>query len=284
MKPTELSLLIPTFALLTAPALLGQDGKHDEEPLFNRAAVPVFAKATTGPRAHVENDNGQRLGVVRDHILDRQTGKILFIAVGPAQDEAATGHLVPYGRFAWSAEERRLRLPMTLEALEALPVYDPDNIPPLDEHGLASGGGDASPEGRPLTETLEAGARRVRTSLSTSVVRGSRILAMRDAFAEVTELVLEPKRGTIAFVLASTDNIEEHPYVIPWRALTWKVQDETIEGIITLPIGADELMEGPRLERGDTMYLENRSVLEGIYAFYKLPLPLALQEEAQRRG
>ena len=230
MKHTRLLALVPALALFAAdPALARQEGggtAQDEQDQRPTLRPMTFVKASIGSTAFVKNEEGRRLGVVRDHVIGRQSGKVVHVAVGPVDEEQGPAHLVPYDRFSWDAEKQLLSLPLSADELAELPVFDPENLPPVGVSDLAGKDGEKKGEG----EAQEAAAAKMRASLASSVVLGSKIMAAREPFATVRELILEPKLGSIEFVLARSRGAEGDPHIIPWRAMNWRPTAPPAEG------------------------------------------------------
>ena len=275
MKRTRILPLIPTLTFLAAAPLFGQDASgvtQDAQPRSEELKSPTFIKATIGPGAVVADGAEQRLGVVRDHVIDRRSGKVLFVAVGPAQDDKAQAHLVPYGRFSWDPEQQRLLLPISAEELGSMPEYDPMNLPPIGGAGLE--GGAAGSGSRPDRSGEPKEAAVALPNLVSSEIFGSRIEAVRGKkFASVGNLVMEPDKGTIEFVLAAGDSSQDSPYIIPWRAMTWNDSGDD-RGHFALTVAEGDLAQAPRLERGNMSRLEQQEELETIYRFYALETPM----------
>jgi sporulation protein YlmC with PRC-barrel domain len=273
MKHIRTLPLLPAFAFLAAAPLFGQDGSgitQEEEQHAQERMSPTFVKAPIGSGAAIDNDAGERLGVVRDFVIDRRGGKVKFVAVGPAGDSKAQAHLVPYSRFSWDPEQQRLLLPINAEELDSMPHFDPMNLPPFDDIGRVGGGAGSSP-GSLAGEPREAAV--LLPDLVSSEILGSSVVAVGEEFASVRDLVLEPEQGTIAFILASGDSPEDSPYVIPWQAMTWTESGDDRSHFALTNVEGD-LAQAPRLEKGDMSRLVKKENLEAIYSFYALETPI----------
>lgn len=268
MIRTKQLTLVPALALLaTAPALAQEGGGATQEakPQAQTQHTSTFIKAPLGAKAIVENDEGQRLGVIRDHVIDARTGKVQHVVVGAGEGPQAAAHLVPYERFSWNAEEEQLVLALSAQELAALPKYEKMKPTP-DGEGAEAREASAKPDPGRLTATE---------------IAGSAIMARQDPFSQVGELVLEPERGVIVFVLAGRGAGEQNPYVIPWRAMTWTAAEEEGEqGAFMIGLAKDELQGAPKLEKGDVEKLKEPGTVERIYSFYKLTPP----HEKGKRG
>lgn len=273
MKLTKYLSLAPALAILAASSLAqeGSPVSGQSRPQAQELQRRTFVKASTGATAIVNDEEGQRLGVVRDHVIDLRSGRVLQVAVA-VDDKGNQARLVPYDRFSWSAEGQSLSLRMTADELGAMPVYDPGNLSASDAR--ASGG-----EGGKSLGAMKQGQK-----LASSGIRGSEVMARQEGFASVRELVLEPKLGTIAFVLASRPSAKADPLIIPWPAMTWKGAEEEGRGHFALPMAIDALEDAPELEGGDPARLEDGKTLESIYRFYDLTPPLSDVGKAGARG
>jgi len=276
MYLTKSISLASSVLILAAAPLIAQETKAPAAHESHRAGLrePVFVEASIGPQAFVDDPDGHRVGVVRDHLLDGRSGRVLFVAVTPAK-ETGTARLVPFSRFVWNAEEKRLQLPMSAEELTSLSEYRPEE---RGGRGLGSGVDTTSDNGDPR----EAAMPRTDGNLSSSTVLGCRVIASKDPFASVDALVLDPERGTIAFVLAtggaSKGASKGDPYVVPWTAMNWQESEETAEasGHFAVSIAPDRMAEAPRLKGGAISLLGEKKTLEAIYEFYRVSSPIPL--------
>jgi hypothetical protein len=264
---TRFTALVPAVALAAVAPLLQPvqetPGKHQG---------PVFVMATTGARAVVADEAGQRLGIAQEHVIDRSSGKVQFIAVQTDQGQGRA-RLVPYDRFSWDAKQRKLLLPLEAAELEKLPEYDPESLQSLggvaaSSTGAAKAGsgadGGSHEAGMPATQDLR--------NLASSEVVGSQVMAASGPFASIDGMLLDPERGTIAFVLARGARAGGDPYLIPWKAMRYEVSEDE-EGSFALPMSAESLAQAPKLEGGDPSSLEQDGKLEEILAFYDLGSP-----------
>jgi len=241
------------------------------EPVAGRAipSGPVFVKALTGQRAVIADASGQRLGIVRDHVIDRVSGRLLFVAVTVDQEaNSGRSRKVPFERFSWDPEQRRMTLPMTPDDLLRMPVYDEERVPPKDTAAgdEIDGRHDLARRDTPSPE------------LASADIRDCDVVLGKDLFASVDELVLEPKRGVVAFVLATGKQTRGDPLVLPWKAMSWKITDGG-DGCFDLDLPMDRAGEAPTLAGGDTRSLEDPDTLRAIQEFYGLPPTLVARRE-----
>jgi len=271
MKLTKYSSIASALAVLTTAPLLAQ--QHTTEVM----RAPTFAKAAIGDKAVVSNERAQPLGVVRDHVIDRRSGKVLYVAVGAAENKDAQARLVPFHEFTWSSEQQRLTLPITREQLANMPAYDPRNLPPIDA-------GDKSGSAEALAgQALEAAAKRPPTLATTMIQKSDIVAASGERFCAARTLILDVEYGTVAFVLGDNKAAKDDPHVIPWPALTWQAPADGQRGRLGLTLTMDVLETAPTLRQGDTSQLDRKAV-EKIFQFYKVTPPLAPEKKLDSRG
>ena len=264
MKRTKHLALVPAFAFLLACPFFAQENRGakghgkdaGQEEQGRMGWPPTFVTAPFGPEGIVLNEDGESLGVARDHFFHPRNGRVHSVVVGPAANDGPARR-VPYQRFVWNVEEKRLVLPMSAEELEKLPEYVPEKQPAA---GMAG---------------------KDKAHLAASEVLGGEILAGTAPFAAASELVLEPRSGVIAFVLARTESAETDPYVIPLTAMTWSPAKDDAKGRFTVAIDPERVAEAPKLEQGDKALLAKREVLERIHEFYGVSSPFASASQQQ---
>ena len=277
MKYGKNLTLLPTLALIAVAPLFGQEAGHGEHAEGrNQAAAefrtPTFVKLTVGRGAIVSNDAGERLGVMRDHVIERENGKVRFIVVDALRDASPVrACLVPYTRFTFDAKSQKLVLPMSMDALRALPEYDPKALQALGEIDGAPIRGEEVEDQAVAGDDVTPGKRPMRYLVTTAVLK-SQVLAQDEAFSHVTELLMEPKEGPVTFLLTNREQAEADPYIIPWKATTWGTNDEGM-GEFKLAITTDALADAPKLEGGDPLELKEKETLANIFRFYKLTPP-----------
>jgi len=280
MKHATCLTLYPALAILSATPLFAQEpvgtGPRGEQHPERELRLPNFVKAQLGSRAVVSEESDQRLGVVRDHVIDRRTGKILSIAVGTAR-EGGDMYLVPFREFTFDAESKSLSLAKSLEELAAMPLYDPATFNSAERLGMTDGSESAQGEAR------EAAAGQGRLNLASSVILGSRIGAGTDPFGSVGELILNADRGTVAFALAKTEIAGGDPLVIPWAAMQWQDARDG-KGHFLVRIPGDDPSIAPTLERGDASQLQDEGTLSSIYGFYGITAPPVSMKGGEARG
>ena len=264
--------IVPSAPLFAQEA---DEGVLAETTQGESLRLPTYIKAPIGAEATVANRAGETLGVMRDHVVEHRTGVLQFVAVGTARGEDAA-HLVPYDRFEWNKKEGRLVLEMTADELAALPKYDPKSLKKAGAKDAQAGDGDGA--------RVE---RKRKTTVAASELVGTTVMAREDAFAAVSELIIEPKTGTIAFVLASPGTGKDDPFVVPYEALTYQPASKEAQlekPQFLLDVARESLREAPVLKGGDVKGLTERKALEGIFGFYELELPTAGPVEAGTRG
>lgn len=262
MRLSKSAVLVPLLLLGAAP-LIAQEGGAEQNPQGKEKTQPdprpVFIDAALGAKAAVNGVDGQPLGTIHDHVIDRKSGRVGGVVLKAELAGEARLVLVPFGRFVWDAAARQLRADISKEELERMPEFEPVED------------GDAPEKGNSASAP--------KTLASTEVLR-SKVLAEKDPFGTVSGLVLEPSRGTIAFLLVKPAGQGSDPYVVPWQAATWDSKAPA-EGALqcAVAMAPDKLSGAPRLEGGDTRSLEtDPTLLKGIYAFYGVEQPFRTRE------
>lgn len=292
MKHANYFSMIPALALLSTAPAFGQAGKDttgtEQKPSQEQGQelrLPTYIKAPVGTKATVLNAEEQQLGTVRDHIIEPRSGKLLFIAVG-ALNTGDDARLVPYDRFTWDAKKQRLLLPLTAEELRSMPAYDRDSL-------IASDRADDEVEIDDVDDEMgdevsdQVGKQTAKKHVATTMLFGSEVVATNEPFATVSELIIEPEKGLVAFVLADSEDAKTGPFVIPWDAMTWeaaKTEDGESDSRFVIARSTDELADAPKLERGDLAALKQPRTLEQIFAYYELEAPIAKERKVVSRG
>lgn len=290
MKRIQYTTLCSAIAVLAAVPVAAQKNSQNEPAKLppheqmqqhgKEFPLPTFVKAPLGTDATVQNGEGQVLGSIHDHVIDRKTGKVLFVAVATARGDEAKTYRVPFQRFEWNAEDGTLVLPIAEEQLAALPEYV--ETPPM-KGGAKAEAMDAGSREKGKAHGMAMPQRGELTVTATHLV-GSRIQATddsKDALGTVDGLVLEPNRGTIAFVLASSSGSMASPCPIPWQAMTWADAPEGDEsGHFTLERAAERIADAPKLEDGDLALLRRPEQLKRIFSFYGMKVPFTAEGHA----
>lgn len=295
----ELGFALALSLLPAVPALAQESGNADPaQGQRGEMQLPTYVKAPMGARTMVKNDQGQTLGVFRDHVVDPESGHVTHVAVGSG-DRKGDARLVPYGRFEWNEEKKTLVLPLTAEDLRALPAYDPADFraggtmeassPTKPERDADERDADErrrGDQGEDGKRAGEAGYDRARHAISGRIPASrlirAKIHAGETVFATTSDLVLEPKSGAIAFVLARAEGAQSDPFIVPWGAL--KIErpekpDAEKEGPGEEPFrfrieaGEKNLRSAPKLSNGKLDSIRDYESLKRIFAFYDLEGP-----------
>jgi len=266
---------MPALALLLATALVAGERatwaqttpagqtKQAATATPDKQAEPAFVPVEIGPANMLKGPDGQALGAIVDHVVDRQNGQIAFVIVQASTPENPQRRtLVPFSRFTWNAKERKLELPLSAAELAKLDEYDPKNLQTL-------GGAQASKEGAPKEGAPGAEPRKevVKNVLASEVARGP-LTAGGEPFGTIDTLLLDPRRGAIAHVLVArtVPSGSKDFVVVPWQAM--KRSDD---GRLGLSLSGAELEQAPTVQRGNLAPLSDEKFLAELRAFYKLP-------------
>jgi sporulation protein YlmC with PRC-barrel domain len=216
------------------------------------ATAPVLVRVELGPKALVGNTQGEILGSINDQIIDKQTGRVLFDVVAAADKQV----LVPPDRLMWNAEMNQFQFAGSSTDLESLQPFEPQALQTLGTGDAraakpvpAAGASEKDkPKGEtpPKAETPPPAEKEVKNLLASQVIGGD-VVAESATFGKITDLLMDPKQGTIALVLiqpASTSTPTAALPVAPWKALE---RDEA--GRFVISMSAADLAGAPTLER-----------------------------------
>lgn len=276
----RLSKWSPLALLLTAP-LLAQDATLSSQekgtpktPDSRQAAdetqkALTFARLSVGKSALVINDAGERLGSTREYVIDRKTGLLSFVIVDvPPGAEPTRSIVVPFGSFTWNAKEKRLKLPMTRETLEAMPEFDPLRLQSLGKKPIEKKAAEASAKKLPAGDDVGRGAETMRY-LTTSMIQLASVQAEGKTFATATELLFEPKTSQVAFVLAQGTRADADPYVLPFEALTWSAGRDG-KSLLSVPLPAAKMVDAPKLTGGDLKAMQRPEFSQRVRRFFQI--------------
>ncbi len=275
MKHSKTLALLSTIAVLAATPSFGQE--HDQatregaERMQNaERKAPTFIKAPIGIEALVNDEAGHLLGSMIDYVVDRESGELLFVAL-QLQEEVGQPRLIPFEKFAWNAETKHLSLPVTREFLQSMPVFDVEVLARTGELGTHTMDADAKLD--EAGKAREAAmAKKLPRRLAASTLHGTHVLAKSERFGTVTELLIEPKHGRIAFVLVKNETTTTDPYILPWKVMSWEL-GESMKGRFVLPITTHQLTEAPTLKDGKAAMLSERELMHTIHGFFKQHAP-----------
>lgn len=220
-----------------------------------------FVLVPSGPKAVVTNAEGVVLGNIQDHVVETKSGRVLQVVLETSgQGVAKRLTAIPFGQFVWEGAAGKLVLPMTPEQISALPEFDRKRLEQPVEAAEAAAGK----------------ALAVREILA-SHLQGREVKAGEQLIGRLTELVLEPERGTLALVLVGQPTVDaprdSAQLVLPWQALT---RDE--DGAFLVAKQPSELSAAPKLAKDELRELERAEFLKTIYDFYGVELPRPSQD------
>jgi hypothetical protein len=266
MRATSSFTLLATLLLGSAPLLAGADlGPALEGPLQGtqeKKEAPVFVRAPIGAQAALLDAEGARVGLFKDHVIDRLSGRITKCAVEiQAEGEAARTVALSFADLTWNALEHRLELHGTLESLVARPEFDAEKA-----HG----------RGQPIGAGLE-GDELPKQLLASEIVSAACTVG-EEEIGRIGDLLVNPKFGTVAFALVrSVSRPDEAPLLVPWSKMVWTAselqENRTGESRISfaLSLSPDMLDAAPRLDRGDPRSLDAKT-LERVLAFWGMSI------------
>jgi hypothetical protein len=272
MRHVRAFLILPAFATLAAAPVLAQDAEaSDEASARTREYAPTqlaYSKLSVGTTAVLEDASGERLGVMRNHVIERATGRLLAIVVetGFEGDADHKTVAVPFDRFLWNAETGSLLLPMDAETLGTLPAYDPEDLQSVT----------ASPRKARAVEATRTNDK-VR-NLAAAGILEAKVLGTDEPFGAVTEILFEPKHGEVAFLVVqgNVPSANGMSYVVPFKAAEWKKPEDPAaeRGSFHIGMTVAEIAEAPKLDQGGIRALENPKTVEHIYRYYGIERPM----------
>jgi sporulation protein YlmC with PRC-barrel domain len=109
--------------------------KHGKGP------APELMGAVTLVGAHVRNADGEHLGVIRELMVDMQSGALAYALVsgGRFLELGEKLHPVPWGALALDGAGDAFLLPVSKERFRAAPGFDTDHWPDMAAPGWAAG-------------------------------------------------------------------------------------------------------------------------------------------------
>lgn len=264
----QANLLTAALTVFLAGPLFGQSygkGQEGKEP----AKAPTFVPLQIGREAKILDPKGEVLGYAANHVIHRVTGRVEYFVVQMEADP--TPRLVPYQRFRWNAENKRLELPLTVDQLLSLPAFSAEEVQTLVDPTSTAGGKDSSGrsarpgEGptRKGQEVEEEGHVVLRNLLSGEVLT-AHLEAEGSAIGAIGWLLLEPVRGRVPLVLVKTAvPADEGDLVVPWAAM-----DRNADGDFVISKSAAEMGRAPRVKIEDLASVSDPETLGSIYRFY----------------
>lgn len=260
--------LTGALTVVLAAPLFGQShgkGQEGKEP----AKAPTFVPLQIGREAKILDPKGEVLGYAANHVIHRVTGRVEYFVVQAEADP--TPRLVPYQRFRWNAENKRLELPLTVEQLMSLPAFSAEEVQALVDPTSTAGGKNANGQSarpsegpaREGQEVQEKGHVVLRNLLSDGVLK-AHLEAEGSTIGAIEWLLLEPVRGTVPLALVKTAApADEGDLVVPWLAM-----DRNADGDFVITKSSAELGRAPRVKIEDLASLSDPETLGSIYRFY----------------
>jgi sporulation protein YlmC with PRC-barrel domain len=219
------------FALCLAVALPGTRGALAQT---NAASLPLRARQLTGMR--VENSDGQKVGTVRNLVLDMRTGELRYVVIGSGGflGVHATLKLAPTEVMsAATAKSQTLAVNANATQWNRAPAFKLSSLASLGEPGHAreiSRYFTAPPSSASIATTngLSTTGRENGTNAPEPELKlGSDLIGMRvvnqkqEKIGEVLDLLVGFGKSRPAFAIISSGRLfhREHQYAVPMRAL-----------------------------------------------------------------
>jgi sporulation protein YlmC with PRC-barrel domain len=241
------------FAMCLAIALNGTRGALAQT---NRTPLPLKARQLTGMK--VENSDGQRVGTVRNLVLDMQTGELRYVVIGSGGflGVHATLKLAPAEMMsAATAKRQTLAVNANTTQWNRAPAFKLSSLASLGEPGRAleiSRAFKTPPNSasNAATNALSTTGRENGSNAPVPELKlGSDLIGMRvvnqkqEKIGEVLDLLVNFGEARPAFAVISSGRIfhREHQYAVPVRALGFSEK----ESKLTLNADATTLQQAP---------------------------------------
>ena len=241
------------FALCLAGALLGTRGALAQT---NLTSLPLRTRQLTGMR--VENSDGQKVGTVRNVVLDMRTGELRYVIIGSGGflGVHATLKLVPSEVMsAATAKRQTLAVNATATQWNRAPAFKLSSLASIGEPGHAreifrSFKTEPNNASLAATNALSTTGRENGTNAPAPELKlGSDLVGMRvvnqkqEKIGEVLDLLVSFGEPRPAFAIVSSGRLlhREHQYAVPLRALGFSEK----AGKLTLNADAAALQQAP---------------------------------------
>ena len=241
------------FALFLAVALLWERGAIAQT---NAIYLPLKCRQLTGMK--VENSDGQRVGTVRNLVLDMKTGRVRYVVIGSGAflGLRATLKIAPSRAVsAATAKRQTLAVNATTTQWNQAPVFKLSDLLSLAEpnhtleisHNFGTSPPIASMAG---TNSLSTTGRETGTNSSPpELIFASDLIGMRvvnpkhEKTGEVVDLLVSFGDARPAFAIISSGRLfrREHQYAVPLSELSLSVK----ESKLTLNADTPALQQAP---------------------------------------
>jgi sporulation protein YlmC with PRC-barrel domain len=239
------------FATCLAGALIGTPAAQAQT---NTTPLPLRARQLTGMK--VENSDGQRVGTVRNLVLDMRTGELRYVVIGSGGflGVHATLKLAPAEVMsAATAKRQTLAINATATQWNRAPAFKLSSLASLGEPGHAreiSRFFTASSASIAATNALSTtGSENGTNAPEPELKLGSDLIGMRvvnekqEKIGEVLDVLVSFGEPRPAFAIISSGRLfhREHQYAVPLRALGFSQK----ESKLTLNADAATLQQAP---------------------------------------
>jgi hypothetical protein len=297
------------FAVVAAamPAS-AQDPELDNDPFARQGAhetleqelrAPSFERLDIGSGSTAWSPEGMPLGKVMDHVVDPASGQIVQCVV-QIEGQGPALRAVPVQLVEWNSDDPQaegLVLLVGPEDLKAMPEFDPAQLDARSARRLEAS---SATEGELEEGDVGLGEQGLNDALMrgpSGLVLASRLIGLElqrdgavdpaasEGLGRVAEVWLHPGRGRLALLLV--DQGGQDPLIVPWEATSYRAaQDESLgeEPAILLDLDEARLETAPRLNGESEAELANPEVIDSIYSFYGIPVPVDPLDLEEPRG
>jgi sporulation protein YlmC with PRC-barrel domain len=190
----------------------------------------------------VKNSNGDKVGTLKDIVLDGQTGTIAFgvLSSGGFFGIADKLYAVPWERLRLDPFNQVMYLDTPKETLDRLPGFDDNDWPDFS---------DAEQRGAIARVFETAGPTAVPTA--TTVVKASEILdrdvsAAGEEVGKIGELVLDAEQGKVKYAALLLDDEDDKMFAVDWKEIRVGAKDDQV----VLNVSPSELKASRGFDKG----------------------------------
>ena len=277
--PAILSVTLPT-ALAAQDAVRAEPASKPAKSIVKHDTV-IGAAVTNGQDGELK----QELGEISNLVVDRKTGHMrhAILTVGDTMGVGGRKVAVAWKTLKWDGENSRFTLAMTPEALERMPLFNPDELQKLngaDTVEAGSGKGD-DPEpaghrgGADEPRIATAAARKSERLALATKIAGYDVYSGTEKIGSAGTLYLEPEHGRAAFLSVSSGGIVgigDTDYIVPFAAARFVTPMDKDTTQIQLDKDKASMQSAPKMS-DDGADLEKAGFRKKVYDFYGVKPP-----------
>lgn len=215
----------------------------------------LLQRAELGPKSVVGTEDGTALGTIVDHVVDRESGRVLGAVV--EMQGGGKSVIVPLDRLNWNAENRQFRFRGQAQDIETMPEFSAEELQSIGHPGArpASAPKDPNAPVKPGQPAAGKDEKQEMHNVLSSKVMGNAVLATTDAYGTVSDVLINPKNGTIYGVLVKPQSGSGPATVVPWRELKYDEQ-----GRLVIARSAADMTGAPTLDPNGLQDLKQEDI------------------------